>query len=92
MSQHLYPILGISIKVKQEGEVNFRGASRNVSYVNIEGRNQFYFNACPKCSGDMYLDEDTCGVFTKCLQCGRIFDSQISKPIVEQVGSAKIAA
>ena len=92
MSQHLNPIFGVGIKVKQEGEVNFREASRNVSDVNIERRNQFYFNASPKCSGDMYLDEDTYGVFTKCLQCGRIFNSQISKPEVDQVGSAKIAA
>jgi len=39
----------------------------------------------------MYLDEDTYGVFTNCLQCGRIFDSQISKPKLELVFSAKIA-
>jgi PHP family Zn ribbon phosphoesterase len=41
----------------------------------MKGRNQFYFKACPKCRGDMYLDEDAYSVFTKCLQCGRIFES-----------------
>jgi len=58
----------------------------------MKGINQFYFKACPKCRGDMYLDEDAYSVFTKCLQCGRIFESQVSKPKLEKVGSAKIAA
>jgi hypothetical protein len=88
----LNPILGVSIKVKQEGEDNFREASRKVSEVIMKGRNQSYFKACPKCRGDMYLDEDSYGVFTKCLQCGRIFESPVSQPKLGKVGSAKMAA
>ena len=42
MSQHLNPILGVGIKVKQGGEGNFREASRNVSDVNMEEETRFF--------------------------------------------------
>ena len=28
------------------------------------------FKACPKCSGDLFLDKDHYGVFLQCFQCG----------------------
>ncbi len=34
----------------------------------------FYFKACPKCHGDLYLDSDGYGTFIECLQCGWLRD------------------
>ncbi len=34
----------------------------------------YYFKACDKCKGDLYLDRDSYGSFLKCLQCGRLID------------------
>ena len=25
---------------------------------------------CPRCNGDIFIDDDVVGVFEKCLQCG----------------------
>lgn len=30
-----------------------------------------YFKACPMCKGDLYLDQDSSGVYGHCFQCGR---------------------
>ena len=35
---------------------------------------RFYFKACAKCQGDMYLERDAYGWFRQCLQCGRIVE------------------
>jgi len=53
---------------------------------------RFYFKACPKCRGDMYLDQDAYGVFAKCLQCGRIFEANSSQSKLDKTGSDKMAA
>lgn len=29
-----------------------------------------FLKACPRCKGDIYLDQDAYGSFLKCLQCG----------------------
>ena len=34
----------------------------------------FFFKACPKCHGDLYLDSDGYGTFVECLQCGLLRD------------------
>ncbi len=34
----------------------------------------FFFKACPKCHGDLYLDNDAYGAFVECLQCGLLRD------------------
>ena len=36
----------------------------------------FFFKTCPKCQGDMYLDQDSYGTYRKCLQCGHIVDQE----------------
>ena len=33
-----------------------------------------WLKGCPKCKGDLYLDQDTYGKFQSCLQCGYIRD------------------
>ena len=33
-----------------------------------------YFRGCPKCHGDLYLNEDSFGKFLNCLQCGYMRD------------------
>lgn len=61
----------------------------------MKGNNRFYFKACPKCRGDMYLDQDPYGVFAKCLQCGRIYESNHGQSKLENSGSqsgSKVAA
>ena len=31
----------------------------------------FWLKACPRCHGDLYLEEDIFGSYVACLQCGR---------------------
>ena len=33
-----------------------------------------YFNACPKCHGDLTMGRDSYGSFVSCLQCGFMRD------------------
>ena len=33
-----------------------------------------YFNACPKCHGDLTMNQDGYGAFVSCLQCGFMRD------------------
>ena len=44
----------------------------------------FFLKSCPKCQGDMFLDQDGYGSFIECLQCGALRNIQvkgaISKP------------
>ena len=54
--------------------------------------NRFYFKACPRCQGDMYLDEDMYGSYRKCLQCGRIYEIPATSVMLEKVGAHKLAA
>ena len=55
----------------------------------------FYFKACPKCHGDLYLEKDAYGKFNKCFQCGRIVDLEIQEPGYDETlaeMAAKVAA
>lgn len=36
-----------------------------------------YFNACPKCHGDLTMKHDGYGSFVSCLQCGFMRDINI---------------
>ena len=36
-----------------------------------------YFNACPKCHGDLTLSQDGYGAFVSCLQCGFMRDIDV---------------
>ena len=47
----------------------------------------FYFKACPKCGGDMYLERDAYGSFQKCLQCGRMIDLELTSVSYRQAGA-----
>ena len=38
----------------------------------------FRFKGCPRCGGDLYLDEDEYGKFLSCLQCGFLRDVAIN--------------
>ncbi|HJN86951.1 MAG: hypothetical protein QF714_02980 [Dehalococcoidia bacterium] len=40
----------------------------------------YYFKACNKCKGDLYLESDSYGSFLKCLQCGRITEVETRGP------------
>jgi hypothetical protein len=33
-----------------------------------------WLKACPRCKGDLFLDEDNYGKFQSCLQCGYMRD------------------
>ena len=43
-------------------------------------KTRFYFKACPKCQGDLYLEQDAYGAFRQCLQCGRIVELAATVP------------
>lgn len=45
----------------------------------MKGNNRFFFKACPRCRGDMYLDDDAYGAYGKCLQCGRIYELGVNR-------------
>ena len=47
----------------------------------------FYFKACDKCKGDLFLDRDAYGSFLKCLQCGRLVEVE-----AQGSGLVKLAA
>ena len=36
-----------------------------------------YFNVCPKCHGDLTLNQDGYGSFVSCLQCGFMRDIDV---------------
>ncbi len=44
----------------------------------------FWIKACPRCSGDLYVDNDQYGSFVSCLQCGlnREVCSQPGEPLL----------
>jgi hypothetical protein len=63
-----------------------------VMEVIMKYKNGFFFKACPKCKGDMYLDSDVYGAYRKCLQCGRIFEMEASKTGIVEAGTDKLAA
>ena len=31
-----------------------------------------HFKACPRCTGDLYLEEDTAGEYLTCVRCGYV--------------------
>lgn len=35
-----------------------------------------YFKGCGKCKGELFLEEDFYGSYLRCLQCGRITETQ----------------
>lgn len=39
-----------------------------------------FFKACPKCKGDIYIDQDQYGSFLMCFQCGGLKDIQEKTP------------
>ena len=45
------------------------------------------FKACPKCKGDLYLNQDIYGKYLNCLQCGYLKDisSELEIPQREPV-------
>ena len=86
------PIIDAVILIEQKEENGFREVGRGAREVFMKEKNRFYFKACPKCRGDMYLDQDVYGVFAKCLQCGRIYEANNGQSKVDQVGSDKMAA
>lgn len=38
-----------------------------------------YFNACPKCHGDLMMNQDGYGSFVSCLQCGFMRDIDLKQ-------------
>ena len=44
-----------------------------------------YLKSCPKCRGDMYLEQDNYGRYRQCLQCGFIHDLDAPAPMIAQV-------
>ena len=38
------------------------------------------FKVCPRCHGDLYLNEDVFGKYLNCLQCGYMKDSEAPAP------------
>ncbi len=43
-----------------------------------------FLKACPKCHGDLDLDQDVYGTFVRCLQCGLLKDANSGGEIVPE--------
>ena len=43
----------------------------------------FWLRACPRCNGDVFLEEDTDGYYVVCLQCGYLFEVQRQASVKE---------
>ena len=39
-----------------------------------KGLYRLYLKSCPRCSGDMAVDQDFYGVYKTCIQCGHVVD------------------
>ena len=52
----------------------------------------FYFKACPRCAGDMYLEMDSSRTYRKCLQCGRMYEIEARQSGIGKRNSDKLAA
>ncbi|MFQ6026509.1 MAG: hypothetical protein ACE5Q6_03220 [Dehalococcoidia bacterium] len=52
----------------------------------------FYFKACPKCCGDLYVDRDQYGTFVECVQCGLVRDVELNRDFasMSQAGTAPV--
>ena len=53
---------------------------------------RFYFKACAKCQGDMYLEWDAYGPFRQCLQCGRIVELDAAPLLADKDKGYRLAA
>ena len=56
----------------------------------MDNSHMFYFKACPKCKGDMYLERDAYGEYRKCLQCGQIQELGLNMTVVANAKPAKL--
>ena len=48
----------------------------------------FWFKHCPRCSGDIYEDQDSYGKFITCMQCGLTKDAPESEGGVLVISAA----
>lgn len=49
-----------------------------------------YFNACPKCHGDLTMNQDGYGAFVSCLQCGFMRDIDLKPATVKAPAVARV--
>ena len=47
-------------------------------------RSSFLKKYCPKCGGNIYLDEDYYGWYEQCLQCGYTYDIESTLEIFNE--------
>ncbi len=45
------------------------------------------FKVCPRCNGDLYLNQDNFGKYVNCLQCGYMKD--VEMPVLAKVETVK---
>ena len=50
------------------------------------------FKGCPRCRGDVFLDEDSYGPYLPCLQCGNLIDRDSNRLEVRIVSPVRRAA
>jgi DNA-directed RNA polymerase subunit RPC12/RpoP len=51
-----------------------------------------YLKACPRCHGDIALDDDQYGRYMECLQCGFLIRSKAEEEVVPAMPSRTKAA
>lgn len=52
----------------------------------------YWFKQCPRCSGDLVVENDQYGVFVSCMQCGMCKDVASEKIDPSQISMEPVAA
>ncbi len=50
-----------------------------------------YFNACPKCHGDLTMERDVYGAYIHCLQCGLMRDIDVKPAAAKPAAVSRYA-
>ena len=50
------------------------------------------FKVCPRCNGDLYLNEDIFGKYLNCLQCGYMKDEEAPAVIYKKTRNKRAAS
>ena len=72
VTMHMIRLDTVSVKVYNAAQINVQEVFTPDRVVNV----MIKFKVCPRCHGDLYLNEDVFGKYFNCLQCGYMKDQQ----------------
>ncbi len=72
VTMHMIRLDTLRVKMYNAGQLNVQEVFTPVRVVYA----MIKFKVCPRCHGDLYLNEDIFGKYVNCLQCGYMKDSE----------------